>query len=190
MQKQHRDLPEGVVLHPLKPHADARGSLVEIYRQAWGAGCDAVQFNAVTSRPGVLRGVHVHVRHVDHLVMLTGKMILGLHDLRPWSSTPRASCLVELDAEQPVAAVVPTGVAHGFFFADAALLVYGASHYWDPMDEISCRWDTEELSLDWPVANPTLSERDTAAGGYAEFSDAFLRTWATVHGHLPDGQVR
>jgi hypothetical protein len=82
------------------------------------------------------------------------------------------------------------GGAHGFFFPDAALLVYGASHYWDPVDEISCRWDTEELGLDWPVGNPTLSERDTAAGGYAEFSDAFLRTWATVHGHLPDGQVR
>jgi dTDP-4-dehydrorhamnose 3,5-epimerase len=170
------------VLHQLTLHEDTRGSLVEIYRQAWQAGCEAVQFNAVTSRPGVLRGVHVHVHRADHLVMVAGKMTLGVHDLRLWSPTAQMSCMIELDAKEPVAAIIPTGVAHGFFFAEPAVLIYGASDYWNATDEIACRWDAKELGFDWPVRDPILSARDAAAGTYAEFTEKFLRSWTEVHG--------
>ena len=59
-----RALPAGVALRPLRMHRDERGVLTEIFRESW-AGLAAVQWNAVRSAAGVLRGVHVHVRHAD-----------------------------------------------------------------------------------------------------------------------------
>ena len=76
-------LPDGVQIHRLAPHNDLRGSVTELYRENWDLGCRLVQLNAVISTAGVLRGVHVHIRHVDHLVLLAGRMVLGLHDMRP-----------------------------------------------------------------------------------------------------------
>ena len=183
-------LPEGVVVHPLTPHADPRGMLVEIFRESWGLGSRPTQWNVMTSAAGVLRGVHVHVRHVDHLVLVAGRMLLGLHDLRPWSPTSGASQLIELDASVPRAVIVPVGVAHGLYSPEPSLLVYGASHYWDPSDELGCRWNCDELRLAWPAIAPTLSERDATAGDYPGLVEAFLRTWSVVHGPPPDRSGR
>lgn len=175
------DLPSGVVVHALVPHRDERGCLTEIYREAWSLGCRPVQLNAVTSDAGVLRGVHVHVRHIDHLVVVAGRMLVGLHDLRPWSPTAGAARLIEINAAVPRAVVIPCGVAHGFYFFESSMLVYGVSHYWDPADEIACRWDCPELGIAWPTTAPTLSEGDAAAGDYPAFVETFRRSWTAVH---------
>jgi dTDP-4-dehydrorhamnose 3,5-epimerase len=175
-------LPHGVAVHALTPHRDARGSVTEIYRETWDLGCRPVQFNALKSAAGVLRGVHVHVRHVDHLVLLSGHMVVGLHDMRPASPTARASCLLELDAGEPSAIVIPVGVAHGLYFPVASVLTYGMSHQWEPSEEIGCRWDCRELGLAWPTSTPVLSERDAAAPDYAESVAIFERAWAARYG--------
>ncbi len=179
-------LPAGVSLYALTPHCDARGSVVEIYRETWDLGCRPVQFNALTSAAGVLRGVHVHVRHVDHLVLLSGRAVVGLHDMRPVSPTAGASCLLDLDAHEPRAVIVPPGVAHGLYFPVASVLTYGLSLQWEPGEEIGCRWDCKELGLAWPTSGPLLSERDAAAPGYAESFAAFGQAWAAQYGTAAD----
>jgi dTDP-4-dehydrorhamnose 3,5-epimerase len=176
-------LPPGVVVHPLTAHIDARGTLTEIYRDSWDLGCRPVQVNAVWSEAGVLRGVHVHARHADHLCVVGGRMLLGLHDLRPTSAAARTSCLLELDGRRPHAVVVPIGVAHGFYFLEPSTLVYGVSDYWSPDDELACRWDSPELALAWPTHTPILSERDAAAGDYGTFVDTFHRLWTVTTGY-------
>src|ERR1017187_4222945 len=122
-------LPDGVVVRPLTPNVDPRGALTEIFRESWDLGCRPVQFNALSSAAGVLRGVHVHVRHSDHLVIVAGRMVLGFHDLRPWSPTARKSCLVDIATNAPRAVVIPVGVGHGFYFPEPSMLIYGTSHY-------------------------------------------------------------
>jgi dTDP-4-dehydrorhamnose 3,5-epimerase len=109
-------------------------------------------------------------------------MLLGLHDLRPWSPTSGAPKLIELDARTPRAVIIPVGVAHGLYFPEPSLLIQGASHYWDADDELGCRWNALELRLAWPVQSPTLSERDATAGDYSDLVEAFLETWSVVHG--------
>lgn len=173
---------EGIVLHPLTPHHDERGRLVEVYRESWDLGCRSVQFNAVTSASGVMRGVHAHVRHVDHLFVADGCMTLGLHDIRPWSATAGRSWQVVLDAAVPLVAVVPQGIAHGFYFTKPSVLLYGVSHYWDTADEIACRWDCRELGIAWPASTAILSERDKEAPDYGAFVDEFLKAWSAAYG--------
>ncbi|MEN3377786.1 MAG: dTDP-4-dehydrorhamnose 3,5-epimerase [Hyphomicrobiales bacterium] len=177
---------DGVVVRPLTPHRDSRGTFTEIYRESWELGCWPVQFNGVTSAAGVLRGMHVHIQHVDHLAVVAGTMLLALHDVRPWSRTAGTSCLIEIGANAPRAVVIPTGVAHGFYFPEPSVLVYGVSAYWDSNDEVACRWDSAELGLSWPTTAPILSERDAQAPDYAAFRATFLQSWRRMHGALPE----
>lgn len=182
--RQHGPI-DGVAVWPLTPHSDSRGTLTEIYRESWDLGCQVMQLNGVTSAAGVLRGVHVHIQHLDHLAIVAGTMLLGLHDMRPWSRTAGTSYQIEIGARTPRAVVIPIGVAHGFYFPEPSVLVYGASLYWDPADEIACRWNCAELGFSWPTTAPILSERDAQAPDYAAFTETFLQSWRHVHGVLP-----
>jgi dTDP-4-dehydrorhamnose 3,5-epimerase len=158
-------LPDGVSVVRLTPHGDARGVFTELYRESWGVGVAPVQWNAVSSAPGVLRGVHAHCRHEDYLTIVSGHATIGLHDLRECSATAGVSATVDLTGTAPSALVIPTGVAHGFFFHEPSVHVYAVTREFDPDDEHGCRWDDPELAIDWPsVGEPLLSERDRALG--------------------------
>ena len=149
----------GVQVRRLEPHVDERGTFTEIFREGWLVDAPKfVQWNAVTSRAGTLRGVHVHRRHADYLVVLAGHLTLGLVDLRPNAAGGRA--ILEMEATEPIAVAIPTGVAHGFLFTADSVHVYGVSEYFDPADELGCRWDDPALGLPWPIRPSYLSARD------------------------------
>jgi dTDP-4-dehydrorhamnose 3,5-epimerase len=169
------DLPEGASLRRLKAHRDGRGSVAEIFRSDWGPRIDAVQWNAVESRAGTLRGVHVHVRHADWLVVVRGSALAGLKDMRPRSDTSGRAFLVALDGEEPSALLIPPGVAHGFLYLKESLHVYGVSSLWDPEDETGCRWDDPGLGIPWPFPPTILSARDAGAGTYERLLETLSR---------------
>src|SRR3954447_4927071 len=108
MTTLHRpDLPAGVELRPLDTRRDPRGALTEIFRHGWLGERNAVQWNVVTSAPGVLRGVHVHRRHDDYLITLQGRASIGLCDLRPGSPTARKATIVEMSGATPAVLFIP-----------------------------------------------------------------------------------
>jgi dTDP-4-dehydrorhamnose 3,5-epimerase len=165
-------LPAGVRLHELVPQRDERGVFTELFRDSWQLEVGPVQWNLVRSDANVLRGVHVHHRHDDYLSLAAGRATVALHDLRADSTTAGLGTLVELNAEAPAALVIPPGVAHGFYFPEPALHVYGVSHEWDTSDELGCRWDDPELDVAWPCTNPLISSRDAALGTVSELRAA------------------
>ena len=156
-------LPIGTSVVPLEAHDDERGVFVELYRLEWGTGVAPVQWNAVRSEAGVLRGVHVHIRHDDYLTVPLGRAAVGLRDLREGSPTEGLAAVVELDGERPAALVIPHGVAHGFYFHEPSLHVYAVSEYWDPEDELGCHWADPELEIPWPSPTALVSDRDAAS---------------------------
>lgn len=168
-------LPAGVRLLELVDHEDERGVFREIFRTPWAAGPSPVQWNMAWSKANVLRGVHVHPTHVDHLTMASGEMILGLHDFRPRSPTAGLSAMIRLRGDDPHLAEIPTGVAHGFYFPVDSVHVYGVSRLFSGHDDFSCRWNDPALNLDWPTEAPILSDRDQAAGSH----QALVRKLAT-----------
>jgi dTDP-4-dehydrorhamnose 3,5-epimerase len=153
-------VPVGVRLASLAPHADDRGVFTELFREEWAVGTSPIQWNAVRSDAGVLRGVHVHLVHDDYLTVPLGRASIGLCDLRRDSPTWRASALVEVGGRLPRAITIPHGVAHGFYFHEPSLHVYAVSHYWDPRDELGCVWNDPALGIPWPVASARISDRD------------------------------
>jgi len=161
-------LPDGVSLRPLEEQRVGPARVTEIYRHEWPVEVVPVQWNLVNTVANTLRGVHVHPSHWDYLFVVSGAMLIGLHDMRPRSPTYRTSAQRWLRAESPCSIAVPPGVAHGFCFPSAATYFYSVSEYWNPSDEFGCRWDDPELGLSWPTSNPLLSPRDAAAYGYAD----------------------
>lgn len=160
--------PCGVRSRPLVRHADERGSFTELFRAEWPTGIAPVQWNAVASRAGVLRGVHVHVRHDDYLIVFQGRAFVGLRDLRRGSPTEGRSALVEMRGDDLAALTIPHGVAHGFLFVEPSLHLYSVSHYWDKADELGCHWADPALAIPWPEAPSSLSGRDATAPPLAE----------------------
>lgn len=156
-------LPVGVLVRPLVSHGDHRGALTEIYRATWAMEIAPVQWNFVQSVAGALRGVHVHLRHVDYIVALQGRASVGLCDLRPGSPTEGVGVLLEVGQDGPAALTVPPGVAHGILAHEPAIFADAVSEYWDPADEIACHWSDPALAIPWPVVGASLSERDAAA---------------------------
>jgi dTDP-4-dehydrorhamnose 3,5-epimerase len=141
-------------------HRDDRGVFTELFRQQWKLGVEPIQWNCVLSDPGVLRGVHVHLRHADYLVLAKGKASVGLCDLRPGSATYGLGALVEMTGESLAGLVIPPGVAHGFYFHEPAMHIYAVSHYWDLSDELGCHWKDPDLSIPWPMSHAKISPRD------------------------------
>lgn len=155
-------LPHEVLLTPLEPHSDDRGTFTELFRAEWETGVEPIQWNAVHSEANVLRGVHVHPRHDDYLTLVRGRTTIGLRDLRADSPSAGATACVELSAEHPAAISIPHGVAHGFYFHEPSTHIYAVSHYWDLADELGCRWDDPALEIPWPQASAHISPRDEA----------------------------
>lgn len=165
-------LPHGFRILELTDHHDERGVFRELFRDAW-ADVAPVQWNLVWSKANVLRGVHAHPTHFDHLTMASGVMILGLHDFRPRSPTAGLSAMLRLEADDPHLVEIPPGVGHGFYFPAAAAHVYGVSRTFAGHDPFACRWNDPALGLDWPCDTPILSDRDRSSGSHAALSQRF-----------------
>jgi dTDP-4-dehydrorhamnose 3,5-epimerase len=171
-------LPHGVALRALPDLCDGMRHITEVYRGDWQLGAVPAQWNFVFSKPNSFRGVHAHVDHWDYLHVVSGEMLLGLHDLRPGSPTYRMAAQCRLAGDRPAGIAIPPGVAHGFYLAAATTYLYALSHCWTPAGDLGCRWDDPALGLSWPTTDPLLSQRDANAGSYAELARAMAASQA------------
>lgn len=168
-------LPSGVKLIPLQMHHDDRGMVAELYRKEWDVGLDALQWNVSHSKSRVLRGIHLHWKHLDYLIVLKGYMTLYLHDVRPSSVSRDKTFAIDLKDDIFQAVVIPTGVAHGFYFNEDSTHIYAVSEYWNQEDELGCMWSCPELNITLPNHNPILSPRDQNALTYDAMIQAYLK---------------
>ncbi len=173
-------LPLGVSIRPLEPHHDRRGWLVEAFRESWAPGVEGAQVNITWSRAGTLRGSHVHGVHSDYFVPASGRVAVGIKDVRKRSPTFAMTALVELSSESPSAMTVPPGVLHGLYFPVDSILLTVESHVYDPMEEIRCRWDDAELQIPWPFSSPILSDDDLGAQSYRAMM-AVIEPWQGLY---------
>jgi len=152
---------EGVKLIDLEVHVDARGSLVELYRQSWlPTDQPALQGNLSRSTAGVLRGMHFHRRQWDFWFVVSGAAFVALADLRRGSPTELGTMTFRLSGEEPRGLFIPPGVAHGFLAETDLVLEYLTNRYFDGSDEHGVAWDDPGLAIPWPTREPELSERD------------------------------
>jgi dTDP-4-dehydrorhamnose 3,5-epimerase len=154
----------GVRLIPLTMHRDERGHLTELFRSDWQLAFEPQQWHVLVSRKGAVRGVHVHARHADYKVPLSGRTLLVLKDLRQGSPSEGAVDMLELSGDDLVGVLVPPGVGHTLLSLDDTVLASSANETWDPTDDFGCHWADPELGYELPVLPSRVSERDRNAG--------------------------
>ena len=162
---------DGVRLVPLDRHEDARGSFTEIFCSHWDSGIDPTQWSLVRSAPGVLRGMHVHVRHDEYVMVISGRMSVGLHDLRPESPTAGVGAVYELHAESNAFLSFPRGLVHGWLAHETTVHVQAVSEaheFYGADDNNGCHWSDPELAIDWPFEPTSVSARAEAFPSVAE----------------------
>jgi dTDP-4-dehydrorhamnose 3,5-epimerase len=169
---------EGLVLVEPEVHGDERGFLVETYSsEAWrelGIDSEFVQDNHSRSGANILRGLHFQtVPGQAKLVRcLRGRIWDVAVDLRRGSPSYGRWEGHELDDERHRQLYVPVGFAHGFcVLTDVADVHYRLSSYYDPATEAGFAWDDPDVAVEWPLAEPRVSERDRTAPRLAEITD-------------------
>lgn len=174
----------GVRVARLTRFTDARGSFREVWRASWYADTGPtatqdeptpvfVQANVSESAAGVLRGLHLHRRQVDHWVILAGRAFVALVDVRPRlrGEGPVAVETLELGPDDWL--TIPIGVAHGFLALEPLTMLYLVSGEHDGTDELGFAWDDGQAAVPWPPVpgtvdgRPVLSDRDVAAPSLA-----------------------
>jgi dTDP-4-dehydrorhamnose 3,5-epimerase len=107
---------DGVVIRRLKFYRDARGWLVELFRQdevvqEWWP----VMTYVSETLPGVTRGPHEHVDQTDGFAFIgPSDFKLVLWDTRDRSATRGRRTAVIVGASNPVAVWIPAGVVHAY----------------------------------------------------------------------------
>jgi dTDP-4-dehydrorhamnose 3,5-epimerase len=113
---------------------------------------------------GTLRGMHFQAdpKPEAKLVRCTrGKLYDVIIDLRPHSKTYCRWEGFELSAENRCAVYVPEGFAHGFqTLEDETEVFYQMSEFYFSDLARGVRWNDPLFNIDWPVAEPILSDRD------------------------------
>ena len=162
---------EGVVIIEPKVFGDERGFFLETfqkerYQKLCGIDLDFVQDNHSRSARGVLRGLHFQkTKPQGKLVrVVSGEVFDVAVDINPDSPTYGQYEGVILSAENKRQFWVPPGYAHGFVvLSETADFEYKCTDYYDPSDEGCLLWNDADVAIDWPIDQPTLSEKDAAA---------------------------
>ncbi len=171
-----------VQVRPLRVNRDPRGILVETLRADWSDIFDserlpfAQTYYSITE-PNVARDEtewHVHQYQEDRFAVLSGDLVIGLHDPRPDSPTTGVVNLFLLGESLgdygQVAVLIPKRVHHGFVVGPdrPALLTNFPTRIYDPGDEgripfdqVDARmsdgtvfsWDLVRKALDAPTTN-------------------------------------
>ena len=170
-------------------YRDPRGTFLEWYRfdrlaEAVGHPLGLAQANLSTSARGVIRGIHyadVPPGQAKYVTCVAGAVLDVVVDIRVGSPTFGQWESVRLDDEERGAVYLAEGLGHGFCaLTESATVTYlcsttyrpGHEHGIDPLDP--------SLGIEWPAAEPVLSEKDAAAPSLATAQAAGgLPQWET-----------
>jgi len=168
---------EGLLIVQIDHFQDERGFFLESWSKrdfaAAGITAEFVQDSHSASRYGVLRGLHYQDMRmpVGKLVRCTVGRILDVAvDLRANSSTYGKWFSIELNAENKFQLWVPVGFAHGFAtISEYCEVQYKQTEFYNPAAEGGIAWNDPDIAVQWPYANPVLSQKDSQQKTFVEY---------------------
>ena len=163
---------EGPLLIEPKRIGDSRGFFSETFRaDRFEAAAGPVRFvqdnHSLSARKDTVRGLHYQKapRGQGKLVrVLRGAILDVAVDARHGSPTLGKHVVVELSADNWRQLYVPDGFLHGFCtLTDEVEVVYKVTDYYSPEHDAGVRWNDPDLSIDWPIAEAIVSDKDRLA---------------------------
>lgn len=169
---------DGLLVVEPDVHRDARGFFLETWHQKKyaeaGISGPFVQDNHSRSVQGTLRGLHAQLRRPQGKLVraVEGEMFDVAVDIRRGSPTFGRWYGTRLSGENFRQLWIPPGFAHGFCVLSPSLHVeYKCTDFYDPSDEVSIAWNDPEIAIDWPLADPIVSEKDRRAPRLKDLRD-------------------
>ena len=166
---------EGVWVITPKVFQDTRGYFMETFQQerlaAVGITCAFVQDNLSYTNRNTLRGLHFQNPHGQAKLVqaVQGEIFDVAVDIRIGSPTFGQWIGIRLSSTNHRQLFISEGMAHGFcVLSHEARVAYKCSAYYAPDDEAGILWSDPDISIDWPVDNPKLSDKDQ---GYPRLRD-------------------
>ncbi|MBQ7542743.1 MAG: dTDP-4-dehydrorhamnose 3,5-epimerase [Clostridia bacterium] len=163
---------------------DARGWFYESYSKARFSeiGIDTVfvQDNrSFSAQKGTLRGLHCQTDpHAQtKLICCTrGSLLDVVVDVREGSPSFMQHIRIELSAENKRMLYIPKGFLHGFLtLTDDVEVFYKVDDFYYPENDRSVRYCDPAFSIEWGVASPVLSVKDSTNALFSESDIHF--TW-------------
>lgn len=160
---------DGLWLIELELREDERGFLARTYCEqeftAHGLTTRWPQCNLTfTKQRGMIRGMHFQADPKPESKLIrcaAGAIYDVLVDVRRDSPTFGQWEGFELTAQNRRTLYVPGGFAHGFqSLTDNCEVFYQMSEFYVPELARGLRFNDAQVGITWPIANPTLSERD------------------------------
>ena len=158
-----------VWLIKLEPRGDDRGFFVRTYCEKefanHGLNTRWPQCNlTLTKQKGVIRGMHFQAEPHPEIKLVRcarGAIYDVIVDVRPHSQTCGKWLGVELSPARGEMLYIGAGLAHGFQALESdSEVFYQMSAIYAPELARGIRWSDPTVGIEWPIANPVLSERD------------------------------
>lgn len=171
MKKINTELP-GVYIIETKVFGDHRGWFMETwseekYKKIGFNQCFVQDNHSFTAKKGTLRGLHFQNNPMAQCKIvrcITGAVIDVAVDIRKGSPNYLKWVSVELSAENKRQLFIPRGFAHGFLtLTDNVEFVYKVDNLFSVECDRSIRFDDPNISVDWGIIDPILSEKDLKA---------------------------
>ena len=180
MEKISTALPDVWELRPTVIR-DSRGSFMETYQQQrfadLGIRDSFVQDNHSLSTKGTLRGLHFQNPHQQAKLcrVVEGEALDVVVDVRRGSPYFGKSATVRLSAATGNQIYIPPGFAHGFLALSNTLqFLYKCSDFYVREAERGIAWNDPALHIEWSIATPLLSEKDSNLPRLAEIPPEHL----------------
>lgn len=144
------------------------------YHESAGLPPVFVQDNLSYSRKKVLRGLHFQNPNPQGKLVsvLEGEVFDVAVDIRKGSPTFGQWYGTYLSATNHHQLFIPAGLAHGFCVtSDEALFSYKCSDVYNPQAEGSIIWNDPDIGIEWPFADPELSDKDLKGGLLRDLAD-------------------
>jgi dTDP-4-dehydrorhamnose 3,5-epimerase len=145
---------DGVLIKPLKRHADERGFLMEMLRADDEEFFERYQQSYISlNYPGVIRAWHYHLKQKDIWVCVKGMIKAVMYDVREGSPTRGEVQEVFMGDHNMVMLKIPIGVYHGYktVGVEPSLLINFPDQLYDPSDEYRAPYDSAEIPYNWDI---------------------------------------
>ena len=155
---------------------DDRGFFTEVFRKDQfknlGLPGEFVQLNHSGSVKNVTRGLHFQWDPLmGKLMRVTrGTAFLVAVDIRKGSPTIGKWAGFEVSEQNRWQIWAPAGFARGFcVLSDYAEIQYLCTGIYNGQAESGILWNDPEIGIDWPVAEPILSDKDKKAQTFSQW---------------------
>lgn len=182
MRRIDTKLPGVCIVEP-EVHGDSRGWFMETYSERalreLGITARFVQDNmSFSAQVGTLRGIHFQNAPMAQAKLVRvnrGAALDVAVDLRRGSPTYLQWVAVELSGEDRRMLYLPRGFGHGFvtLMADVEFC-YKVDNPYSPEHDRGIRWNDPDIGVDWGVAEPVLSRKDTSSPLLADSDCNFI----------------